>query len=285
MAQSIISYVNGRYVYNRFAHIHIEDRGFQFADGIYEVISQIHGKWVDMEWHLDRLERSLRELRIDMPLARKAIEQIANRLMEMNRIRFCGYVYIQITRGSSPRDHVFPSFSQPSIAMTVKRFSPPSLEQALNGHKVITGPENRWNRPDIKSVALLPNILAKQEAKEAGAIEYWFIKDDKIREGGASNSWIVSQNNELITHPATNDILNGITRLRIIEIAAQLNLKLCERAFSLQEAYDAKEAFISSSTRLICPITQIDNQLIHNGKTGEVTKAIIKSFYEIYHLT
>lgn len=284
MKQSLISYVNGRYIHNRFAQVHIEDRGFQFADGIYEVVAQINGQWVDMQWHLDRLEYSLSELKIDMPIARKAIEQIANRLMAMNRIRFCGYIYIQITRGSAPRDHVFPAYSTPSIVMTVKRFSPPSFEQAIKGEKVITGPENRWNRPDIKSIALLPNILAKQEAKEAGAIEFWFEKDNKIREGGSSNSWIVSKEGKLITHPATQNILNGITRRRIIKIAQEQGLALEERAFSLQEAYEASEAFISSSTKLIAPIIQINDHNINEGKTGNITKSLIKNFYEIYQL-
>lgn len=284
MNQSLISYINGRYIHNKFAKVHIEDRGFQFADGIYEVVAQINGQWVDMEWHLDRLEYSMNELKIDMPITRKAIEQIANRLMALNRIRFSGYIYIQITRGTAPRDHVFPSYSQPSIIMTVKRFSPPPFEQAIQGKKVITGPENRWNRPDIKSIALLPNILAKQEAKEAGAIEYWFVKDDKIREGGSSNSWIISKEGELITHPATQDILNGITRRRIIEIAKNQGLKIKERAFSVKEAHEASEAFISSSTKLIAPISQIDEHIINEGKTGKITQSLIKHFYEIYQL-
>ncbi len=285
MPQSLISYVNGRYIYNRYAQIHIEDRGFQFADGIYEVVSQINGKWVDIDWHLDRLERSMKELKIEMPITRKALYQIANRLMLLNRIRTGGYIYIQITRGSAPRDHIFPSCSRPSIVMTVKRFSPPSLKKALEGQKVITGPENRWNRPDIKSVALLPNILAKQEAKEAGAIEYWFMKGERIIEGGSSNSWIVTKNNELVTHPATNDILNGITRKRIIKIAADLDITLQEKVFSLQEAYAAKEAFISSSTKLICPIIQINNKMIgEEMKAGGLTQKLIQNFYKIYNL-
>lgn len=284
MPKSLISYVNGRYIYNQFAMVHIEDRGYQFSDGVYEVVSYINGQWVDLDWHLDRLEYSLSELKIDMPMSRKVLEIVINNLMKKNRIRNSAYVYLQITRGVAPRNHVFPIVSQPSLVMTVKRFYPPALNGAYKGIKVITGPEIRWARPDIKSVSLLPNILAKQAAKEQGADEYWFIKQDGITEGGSSNSWIVTKNNELITHPSNGEILKGITRNRIIEIAKELGLNFVERTFSLEEAYDAKEAFVSSSTALIRPVVQIDDKKIGQGEAGPITKNLIAQFYAAFGL-
>lgn len=284
MPKSLISYVNGRYIYNQYAMVHIEDRGYQFSDGVYEVISYVNGQWVDLDWHLDRLEYSLRELKIDMPMSRKVLEIVINNLMGKNNIRKSAYVYLQITRGVAPRNHVFPIVSKPSVVMTVKRFNPPALNDAFKGIKVITGAEIRWARPDIKSVSLLPNILAKQEAKEQGADEYWFIKNGGITEGGSSNSWIITKNGELITHASNGEILKGITRTRIIKIANELGLNFVERTFTLDEAYNAAEAFVSSSTALIRPVVQIDDKKIGKGEAGPITKSLITNFYAEFGL-
>lgn len=285
VSKSNISYVNGRYLPHTYATIGIEDRGLQFSDGVYEVITWIKGQWVDMEWHLDRLEYSLEELRIPMPVCRKALEQICDRLIAKNRIKTTGYLYLQINRGEAPRNHAFPDVCRPSIMMTVKRFSPPSLEKALNEtFKVHATQENRWARPDIKSVSLLANILGKQQAYEHQAIECWFVgTDGNITEGSSSNAWIINDNNQIITHPALKgSILNGITRKRIFELANKQGLTITERPFSLTEAKNAKEAFISSSTSLIKPIGMIDDAVIADRKVGQTTASIIRDFYTYF---
>ncbi len=287
VSKSNISYVNGRYLPHAFATVGIEDRGLQFSDGVYEVITWIKGRWIDMDWHLDRLEYSLNELKIPMPICRKALEQVCNRLMEKNRIKLSGYLYLQINRGEAPRNHAFPKICKPSIMMTVKRFSPPPLDLALNKtFKIHTLKESRWSRPDIKSVSLLANILGKQEAYEHRAEECWFIGgDDHVTEGSSSNAWIIDNQNHLITHPALQGfILNGITRRRILELASKQGLTLVERPFSLTEAKNAKEAFISSSTSLIKPIGKIDDAVVADGKIGQITANIIKDFYQYFNI-
>ncbi|MFV0431402.1 MAG: D-amino-acid transaminase [Alphaproteobacteria bacterium] len=284
MSKSLISYVNGRYMYHPLASVHIEDRGFQFADGVYEVVANLNGRWVDMDGHMERLEYSLKELKMDMPMGRKALEMVINRLVRLNRITSSCYIYLQVSRGVAPRNHIFPMVAKPSLVITVKRFSPPKLADALIGSKVITGVETRWARPDIKSVSLLPNILAKQEAHEQGAIEYWFIKDDIITEGGSSNAWIVNHDKELITHPSDGQILKGITREYILAIAKKESLKVVERGFSLEEAYKAKEAFVSSSTALVRPICQVNDKKVNDGKVGDITRKVIEKIYEDYDL-
>ncbi len=284
--KSNISYVNGRYMPHRYASVGIEDRGLQFSDGIYEVVSWINGRWIDIEWHLDRLEYSLSELRIPMPMARKALEQVCRRLVEKNRIRHACYVYIQINRGEAPRYHNFPNICAPNVILTVKRFAPPSLERALSEtFKIHTTPEIRWSRPDIKSVSLLGNVLAKQAATEHRAHEAWFVDDEGyVTEGSSTNAWIVTEKQELITQPPKGAILNGITRRRVLDIAQKNNLSFIERPFSLEEAKQAKEAFFSSSTMLVKPVGMIDDAVIGDGKVGSVTAEIIRAFYAFFHI-
>lgn len=285
VSKSNISYVNGRYIPHPYAKISIEDRGLQFSDGVYEVISWIKGQWIDMPWHLDRLEYSLNELRIPMPIGRRALEQICDRLIAKNRIKTAAYLYLQINRGEAPRNHAFPEICKPSIMMTVKRFSPPPLEQACKKtFKIHTLKESRWARPDIKSVSLLANILAKQEAYQHQAEECWFIKEEgQVSEGSSSNAWIINDQNQIITHPARKGfILNGITRKRIFALAEKQGLTLIERPFTLIEAKKAKEAFISSSTSLIKPVGMIDDTVITDGNVGQITASIIGDFYEYF---
>lgn len=277
-----IAYVNGRYVSHRNACVHIEDRGYQFADGVYEVCEVAHGFIVDMTRHLDRLERSLRELSIAWPVARKALTIILREVVHRNRVRN-GLVYVQVTRGVAARDFVFPQDTQPALVVTARKIDPSDqAKRAENGIKVITVPENRWDRVDIKTVGLLPNVLAKQKAKEAGAHEAWFIDEDgNVKEGGSSNAWIVTQDGVLVTRPADHGILRGITRSGLFDVAEKLGLRVEERKFSVAEAKSAREVFISSATTFAMPVVAIDGQPVANGHPGSVTLSLRQAFFDV----
>ncbi|EFG2587063.1 D-amino-acid transaminase, partial [Escherichia coli] len=221
-----IAYVNGRYTPHNAAAVHIEDRGYQFADAVYEVCEVARGYIVDMTGHLDRLDRSLRELEIAWPVHRSALQVIMREVVARNRV-VNGLVYIQVSRGVAPRDHFFPAEGTPSSLVVVsKRTSPEAAAaRAEKGLKVITVPENRWDRVDIKSTGLLPNVLARQKAKRAGAYEAWFVDQDGIvKEGAATNAWIVTKEGVLVTRPADHGILRGVTRTTIFKLAKHLGL-------------------------------------------------------------
>ena len=277
-----IAYVNGRYVAHRDAAVHIEDRGYQFADGVYEVCEVARGHIVDMRRHLDRLDRSLRELRIDWPMARAALEIVLREVVRRNGVTD-GLVYMQVTRGVAGRDFLFPEGVLPSLVVTARKSNPALLEKrAETGIKVITVPENRWDRVDIKSVGLLPNVLAKQKAKEAGAQEAWFVDDEgRVKEGGSSNAWIVTRDGALVTRPADHGILRGITRTTLFEVAARLGLRVEERGFSVEEAKAAREAFISSATTIALPVVAIDGVPVANGHPGSVTLSLRQVFFDV----
>lgn len=266
-----IAYVNGRYVPKADALVHIEDRGYQFADGIYEVCLVINGRYWDMEGHLARMERSLRELRIDAPMDQRALKIVMGEVVRRNRLKNA-LVYIQTTRGVAKRNHAFPTAGAlPSLIMTAQHFDlDHSDAQATKGVKVITQPDIRWGRVDIKTIGLLPNALAKQAAVEAGAAEAWLVRDGEVKEGSSSNTWIVDAKGALITHPKSNEILGGITRETAIACAEELQIKVIERAFSPEEAKGAAEAFISSATSLIMPVVEIDGAPIGGGAPGPV---------------
>lgn len=274
-----IAYVNGRYVRHEEAVVHIEDRGYQFADGIYEVCLVIDGRYWDMEGHLMRLQRSLDELRMAAPMGGGSLKVVMDELVRRNRLR-SALVYIQVTRGVAPRNHPFPDGSvEPALIMTTRRFDINGSDaQAKKGVSVITWPDIRWRRVDIKTVGLLPNVLAKQDAKEAGAAEAWLIHDGHVTEGTSSNAWIVDANGVLITHPKTNDILGGITRETTIACAEELQMKVEERPFTLEEARQAKEAFISSATNLVMPVVRIEDAAIGSGAPGPVTARLRQAY-------
>lgn len=282
-----IAYVNGRYERHAEAAIHVEDRGYQFADGVYEVCEVARGYIMDMTRHLDRLDRSLSELRIAWPMARRALEMVIAEVIRRNRIEN-GLVYLQVTRGVAPRDHYFPaSDTPPALVITAKNINPTATaKRAAAGIKVITVPENRWERVDIKTVGLLPNVLAKQAAKEAGAIEAWFIDPDgTVKEGASTNAWIVTRDGKLVTRPAEFGILRGVTRATIIDVARKLGLEIEERRFSVDEAKAAKEAFISSATTLAMPVVEIDGASVANGHPGEITLSLREAFFDIAEKT
>jgi D-alanine transaminase len=275
---SRVAYVNGQYVPHAAAGVHIEDRGYQFADGVYEVIALIGGKFLDEEGHHERLERSLRELRIAQPMDRRALSHVLRETVRQNRLT-SGIVYIQITRGVARRDHPFPADVPPGIVVTARRIKGPSPQSVERGIGVITTPDIRWLRRDIKSISLLPNILAKQAARESNAYEAWLIGEDGVvHEGSSTNAWIVTKQGVLVTHPAGPEILNGITRLGVLEAAKKQGLKIEERPFTVEEATQAKEAFISSTTSHVLPVVSIDGQPVGNGHPGETTLALLKGY-------
>ena len=272
------AYVNGRYLPHGSASVHIEDRGYQFADGVYEVVPVAQGTLVDEEPHLDRLERSLDELRIAMPMSRGALKLVSRELMRRNGLSN-GFLYMQVTRGVAPRDHKFPKQARPALVMTTRQTKPASAQALAKGVGVITIPDIRWKRCDIKSVSLLPNILGKQQAVEAGAYEAWMVDPEgKVTEGTSTNAWIVTKDGVLVTRDATNSILNGITRMRLLDLMRGEGLSFEERSFSLEEAHEAKEAFITSSTNFVMPVTRIDDRPVGNGHPGSVTMALRRSY-------
>src|SRR6267154_3032397 len=272
------AYVNGRYVDHRDAHVHIEDRGYQLADGVYEVVGVRDGKLIDEVAHIDRLDRSLRELMIAWPLARRTLGFIMRELMRRNRLRD-GLVYIQVTRGVARRDHAFPAAAvKPALVLTTKNTKRAEADPGP-GIAVKSQPDIRWERCDIKTVALLPNVLAKQAARESGAYEAWLVDDEgRVTEGASTNAWIVTQDGELVTRQTDNGILAGITRVRLKSLADTLQLKIVERPFTLAEAKKAKEAFITSATAFVTPVVKIDGEPVGDGKVGATARRLREEY-------
>jgi D-alanine transaminase len=277
---SRIAYVNGRYLSHRDACVHVEDRGYQFADGCYEVVAIRAGRFIDAGLHLLRLRRSLAALIIRFPMSDAALTVAMTELARRNRVHE-GFVYLQITRGVAPRDFAFPADARPSLVMTAR--AKPLIDAKLlaAGIKVITIPDQRWARPDIKSVALLPNALGKEEAKQAGAYEAWQVdRDGNVTEGTSSNAWIVTQAGEVVTRQADRGILNGVTRQGLLRVIAAAGLRLSERPFSVAEAKAAAEALLSSSTNFILPVVKIDDAVIADGKPGALAKRLTAAYAE-----
>ncbi|WP_417497698.1 D-amino-acid transaminase [Maricaulis sp.] len=277
------AYVNGRYQPHADAMIHIEDRGFQFADAIYEVWSVRAGELMDADGHFARLDRSLRELRIVNPKTEAGYRLVIAELLRRNRVRD-GLVYLQISRGRARRDHAFPSGPvRPTVVMTTKRLDHAAAQRRADaGVAVISLPDQRWARRDIKTVNLLPNVLAKQAAHEAGAAEAWLVDaGGQVTEGASTNAWIVTADGVLVTRQTDHDILHGITRARIIQRAQALGYKLEERAFTVAEAQSAREAFMTSATSFVTPIIRIDDRPVGNGAPGSVATALRSAYLEL----
>ncbi|MBY4607072.1 D-amino-acid transaminase [Rhizobium sp. 9T] len=278
-----IAYVNGRYVKHSDASVHIEDRGYQFADGVYEVCEVRHGYIVDLTRHLNRLDRSLGELRIAWPMSRAALTQVIRETLRRNHVRN-GLFYLQVTRGVARRDHVFPvEGTPPSLVITAKSTDPKIIAaKNANGIKAITVTDNRWDRVDIKSVGLLPNAMARQQAKEAGAQEAIYVDGDgMVKEGAATNVWIVDKDGTLVTRPAEHGILRGITRTTLIDVAAKLGLKIAERNFSVSEMLAAREVFLTAATSICFPVVSVDGQAIANGHPGSVSQKVREAFFDV----
>jgi D-alanine transaminase len=278
---SRIAYVNGRYLPFRDAMVHVEDRGYQFADGVYEVCEVRAGRLIDERRHLERLKRSLSEIRIRMPMSAAALGVILREVIARNRIGY-GIVYVQISRGVSRRDHAFPSPQvEPSLVVTARALNfARNAALAEQGIAVISVPDNRWGRVDIKTIGLLPNVLARQAAIEEGARDAWFVdKDGAVTEAASANAWIVTKEGKLVTRHADHAILRGITRTVVLEAVKEQNIAVEERAFTLEEAYAAREAFITSATQIVLPVVRIDGRPIGDGKPGPVAMALRREFH------
>ena len=278
---SRIAYVNGRYLPLRDATVHVEDRGYQFADAVYEVCEVRGGRLIDERRHLDRLERSLRELRIRMPMARAALSVVLHEVVAHNRIGY-GTVYLQIGRGVARRDHAFPPpQTKPSLVVTARPLNKARNEaSAEKGIAIVGVPDNRWGRVDIKTTGLLPNVLARQAALDAGARDAWFVdKDGKVTEAASANAWIVTPAGTLVTRQADHAILRGITRGVSLDVVKAQGLTVEERGFTLEEAYAAREAFETSATQIVMPVVSIDGHKIADGKPGPVAKALRREFH------
>jgi D-alanine transaminase len=275
------AYVNGRYLPFRDAKVHVEDRGYQFADAIYEVCEVRAGRLIDERRHLDRLERSLDAIRLRLPMSRAALGVVLREVVARNRIR-SGMVYLQIGRGVARRDLAFPlPEPAPSVVVTARALNRARLEAlAATGIAVVSMPDNRWGRVDIKSVGLLPNALARQAAIEQGAREAWFIDEGgAVTEGASANAWIVTADGKLVTRRADHAILAGITRSVLLEAVKAQGLTIEERLFPLQEAYAAREAFVTSATQNVMPVVRIDGHAIGNGKPGPIATALRREFH------
>jgi D-alanine transaminase len=278
---SRIAYVNGRYLPRHAAMVHIEDRGYQFSDGVYEVCEVRGGRMVDERRHLSRLHRSLEELRMRMPMSGAALGIVMRETIRRNRVRD-GIVYLQITRGVARRDHAFPPpGTAPSIVVTARTLDVAGNERtAAEGIAVITVPDNRWARVDIKAIALLPNVLAKQVARDQGAKEAWFVDGaGLVTEGSSTNAWIVTFGGKVVTHPVDNGILRGITRSVLIDVIKAQGLEFEERPFTVEEAYAAREAFVTSASQIVMPVVRIDGRPVGNGAPGLVATALRRDFH------
>lgn len=278
---SRIAYVNGQYLPLDHPAIQIEDRGFQFADGVYEVCEVRDGRLVDEIRHLARLRRSLAELRISEPMDLLPLRVVMREVVRRNRVR-AGLVYVQVTRGAAPRSHAFPQPPVlPTIVVTARAADPRAAERARIGISVRTMPDQRWARVDIKSIALLANVLAKQAAVEEGDVEAWLVdKNGLVSEGALSNAWIVTADGTLVTAPNTAPILEGITRGIVADTATRLGLKFEQRQFSVAEAIAAGEAFVTSATAIVTPVVRIDGETIGNGTPGPTSMALRQALWE-----
>ena len=279
---SRIAYVNGRYLPRRQAKVDIEDRGYQFSDGVYEVCEVRAGHLIDERRNLARLGRSLSELQIASPMPQSALNVVLHEVARRNRVRD-GLVYIQVSRGVARRDHAFPAGNvAPSIVVTARSINAEANEKvAADGIAVITMPDNRWERVDIKSISLLPNVLAKQAARSQGAREAWLVdKSGRITEGSSSNAWIINRDGKLITRHLDHGILPGITRAVLIESLKSHGLELEERAFTVEEAYAAREAFVTSATQQVMPVVRIDGRPIGNGAPGLIATALRRDYHK-----
>jgi D-alanine transaminase len=278
---SRIAYVNGRYLPLRDAKVHVEDRGYQFADGVYEVCEVRGGRLIDESRHLERLKRSLSEIRIRMPMSAAALGVILGEVVARNRIGY-GIVYLQITRGVARRDHAFPAPQiEPSVVVTARPLNMArNAALAEKGIAVISVPDNRWGRVDIKSIGLLPNVLARQAAIDQGARDAWFVdKDGAVTEAASANAWIVTPAGKLVTRHADQAILRGITRTVLFDVIKAQNLAVEERAFTLEEAFAAREAFITSASQIVLPVVRIDGRPIGDGRPGPVATALRRDFH------
>ncbi|MGY3620738.1 D-amino-acid transaminase [Bradyrhizobium sp. USDA 10063] len=280
-----IAYVNGSYVPLSEAKVSVLDRGFLFADGIYEVAAVLDGKLVDNASHLARLERSVGEIRLELPETIARIQEIQKELVARNKV-VNGLVYLEVTRGADTgRDFAFPKGVRPTLVMFTSEKDIIGAPSAKTGINVITVPDIRWERRDIKSVALLAQVLAKQAAAEAGAGEAWMIEDGKVTEGGSSSAFILTQDDVIVTRQNGSEILPGCTRKAVVALAEERQLRVEERAFSIEEALAAKEAFVTSASLFVQAVVAIDGKKVGNGKPGPMTDRLREIYVEFAKAT
>jgi D-alanine transaminase len=272
------AYVNGRFVPLAAAAIAIEERGLQFAHGVYEVLKAVGGRLVDLDRHLERLERSAAAIEVPVPMPRGALVLVLEELLARNRLRDAA-VYLQLSGGVAPRNHAWPAGLRPSLVATVRPARFPTAAEMTLGVRVITLPDERWARCDVKSIALLPNVLAKQRAAAAGCREAWLVdRDGRITEGASSNAWIVDRDGTLLTRPLGPAILGGVTRAVLLELARAEGIAVAERPFRPEEAQAAREAFLTSTTSLVLPVTEIDGRPVANGRPGATTLRLARLY-------
>jgi D-alanine transaminase len=278
-----IVYVNGRYLPYADASVHVEDRGFQFGDGVYEVMEVRDGALIDATRHLERLERSLREIRMPPPMSRAALGVVVREAVRRNRVRD-GTVYLQVTRGARPRDFLFPGADTPQSVVCIARPSARAAAdtRAATGISVITTPDPRWARCDIKTVMLLPAALAKEDARARGAKEAWFVDEaGLVTEGASSNAWIVDAAGRLRTRPVDEAILRGVTRTTLLDVVAGLGMEVVEQPFTVAEAMASREAFITAATNVVTPVVAIDGHKIGDGQPGPVSRKLRARFHDV----
>ena len=276
---SRIVYVNGAYLAEEQAKISVFDRGFLFADGVYEVSSVLRGRLVDNQGHLSRLHRSLNELDMPAPAGDAEIESIQRQLIERNGVDQ-GLVYLQITRGAADRDFAYPQGVQPSLVMFTQKKDLIDSPQARDGIAVIGVEDIRWRRRDIKTVGLLAPCMAKMQARNAGADDAWLVEEGYVTEGSSNNAFIIDAENTLVTRQLGNEILAGITRKAVLKLAEEQQIKIDQRAFSLEEACNAKEAFITSATTFVMPVVSINGNTIADGRPGRLTQRLRELYIE-----
>jgi D-alanine transaminase len=278
---SRIAYVNGRYLRHRDAAVHIEDRGYQFGDGVYEVCQVFDGRLIDERRHMERLGRSLDEMQMTWPMTAAALGTVLREVVRRNHVDY-GLVYLQVTRGVAPRNHAFPPPGvRHSVVVTARSHDRSADDRrAAEGVAVVTAPDNRWERVDIKTISLLPNVLAKQKARSQGAFEAWFVdREGFVTEGSSTNAWIVTRDGRLVTRSADFGILRGITRSVLIDLAAKEGLRLDERRFTVKEVQKAREAFISGASTVVTPVISIDGKAVGEGRPGPLAKRLRAVFH------
>jgi len=272
-----ICYINGSFENKSDALISVEDRGFNFSDGVYEVMSFSEEVLINFKKHLDRLKRSLKELRIRSPFKNfKSLELIIKKLIQLNKVH-SGYIYLQITRGTAPRNHLFPRSISPNLVIFT--FSIKKDDNLIKkGVGIGLTKDKRWQRCDIKAISLLPNLLEKQNAFENGFYEIWQIRNNHITEGSTSNAFIINSRDEIQTHSKNNLILGGVARDSTLEIAKKKKIKVIEKPFTVSNLENCKEAFLTSTTVGILPVVEVENKKINSGKPGLITKMLIKGY-------
>ncbi len=270
---SRIVYVNGEYLPEEKATISIFDRGFLFADGVYEVTSVIDGKILAFDGHVERLQRSLRELQMDTPCTMAELETIHRELVARNNLSE-GLIYLQVTRGAADRDFAFPVGVAPTLVLFTQAKNIVNNPMVENGIKVISIPDIRWARRDIKTVQLLAPSLGKMAAKAAGADDAWLVEDGFVTEGTSNNVYIIKKDGTIVTRNLSNDILHGITRAAVLKCANEARMKIEERPFTIAEAQDAAEAFFTSASAFVGPVVKIDGVKIGDGTPGATTKRL-----------